>query len=163
MRGAVTSAERFDLIEPKIFPFSVDYGKSIKQMVFAGRYAQKNENITEEFFPKKEEGVIKFEGRYFNFPENISSEDAEREIGQEDRINLWLPARAEHILAFGAEFPDEQSERRSIIGLGSKTMIGEIYRVICLRKTVASGRRLDLLLWLGDWIPLFCFLAVRKV
>jgi len=164
MRGAVMSAERFDLFEPKIFSFPVDYEKTVEEMVFAGRYAQKNENVVEKYFHiKKEKSVVLFEGRYFNYPRNISSREVEGEIEQEDRVNPWLPAQSEHILAFGAAFPDEQNERRSIVGLGSKTMIEEICRVICLRKTVASGRRLDLLHWNGDWTSLFYFLAVRPI
>lgn len=144
-----------------IFILTVDYSQSLKQMIAAGHYDWKNDDITAKRFPIKGEGVVAYEARYFNFDHNISSEDAKKEIESADTANPWSAAKIEHILSFGAKYPEEQ-RKYPIPGLGSVAKVYGYRRVPCLRRS-GSKRGLGLRWWIGGWGSVCRFLAVRKV
>lgn len=160
-RDAVRIALKLGAFMPDIFRLVVDYGKSLEQMIAAGHYNWKNDNITTKRFPIEGEGVVEFEARYFNFDHNISSENAVEEIEQADKDNPWTPAKIEHTLALGASFPEEQ-RKFPIIGLGSVAKVNGYRRVPDLRRS-GSDRDLDLYWWGSGWYSGGRFLAVRKV
>ncbi|MCX6786943.1 MAG: hypothetical protein NTY93_00210 [Candidatus Kaiserbacteria bacterium] len=146
---------------PEIFRLTVDYGQSLEQMVAAGHYDLKNDDITAKRFTIKGEGIIQFEAHYFHFNRTISSDDAVKEIEKSDTANPWSAAKIEHVLSHGATFPEEQ-RKFPIIGLGSVAEVDGDRNVPCLDRD-GSYRRLDLNWWSDDWDPNYRFLAVRKV
>ena len=145
----------------------VDFGQSFEQMILAGCYGQKGDNwnkeITKERFPIIGAGIGGFEFKLFGegFEDGISSETVIKIINEDDKNNPWSPAQAEHTLAFGAQFPEDQ-RKYPIVGLGSVAKVDGNRRVLCLDGD-GSKRRLRLS-WFGDgWYSRCRFLAVRKV
>jgi hypothetical protein len=151
--AAVTASDTFRL--------TVDYDQTLEQMIAAGRYDWKNSDITAKRFPIEGKGIVEFEGRYFHFNRDISSENAIKEIEAADPKNPWSAAKIEHVLSHGKTFPEEQ-RNFPIIGLGSVAEV-DGHRYVPGLYSGGSERRLDLG-WFGvDWFPVFRFLAVRKV
>src|SRR5438552_3599490 len=101
----------------------VDYGQSLEEMIVAGNYDWKNDDITAKRFPITDKGVVEFEARYFHFNRDISSENAIKEIEATDTANPWSTAEIEHVLSHGKTFPEEQ-RKFPIIGLGSVAEVG---------------------------------------
>jgi len=141
-----------------IFRLTIDYSLSLEQMITTALYDWKNDNITAERFPIEETDTAEYEARYFHFNNcGISSENAIKEIEQAG----WLPAKIEHVLAYGKTFPEEQL-RFPIVGLGSVAEVGGNHRVPYLYR-IGFKRHLALS-WFGfGWCADYRFLAVRKV
>jgi len=141
----------------------VDYGSSLEQMTVAGHYDWRNEDISPKEFPLNGTGCVEYEARLFVFERGVSSEDAEKAIRDADPVNPWEPAKIEHLLAFGAKYPDAQREH-PIIALGSVSAnkvfghrnVPYLYRRV-------TGRSLHLDWWGNGWHPFYRFLAVRKI
>lgn len=161
IEGKTPVAPTLSVPTTDIFRLTVDYGQTLEQMIAAGRYDWKNDDITAKRFPVEGKGIVEFEGRYFHFNRNISSENAVGGIELADTVNPWSPAKIEHVLSHGATFPEEQ-RKFPIVGLGSVAWVyGD--RSVPGLYGVDSGRRLSLGWWSGDWRPICRFLAVRKV
>jgi hypothetical protein len=139
---------------------TVDYGMSHDEMVAAGNYDWKNDDLTAKRFPIVGKGKVEFEDTIFHFDRDISSEDAVKEILAADPKNPWEPAKIENILAYGAKNPEEQ-RKFPIIGLGSVGGVRGDRRVPYLHGN-ASKRSLYLLWWVDDWGAFYRFLGVRK-
>jgi hypothetical protein len=146
---------------PDVIILPIDYTKSLEQMIVAGNYDWKNDELTAKRFPIVGEGVVEYEFRYFHFNRNVSSETAVDLIKKEDSENPWEPAKTEHLLAFGEKFPEEQ-RKFPIVALGS---VGEVRGIRCVPvlNEGGSGRDLYLDWWGGVWDGRCRFLAVRKV
>lgn len=138
----------------------VDYDMSLDEMIAAGDYDWKNDDIAAKRFPIVGKGKVEFEDTIFHFDRDISSEDAVKEILAADSKNPWEPAKIENILAYGAKNPEEQ-RKFPIIGLGSVGKVGGSRYVPCLGRD-DSKRALDLHWWDIDWNTLYRFLGVRK-
>jgi hypothetical protein len=135
---------------------TVDYSKSLEQMIENGKYDWVNEDVTPDRFIIKGNGQFEFEAAIFHFDQDISSENAKKEIEKAG----YEVAKIEHILSFRTSFPKEHWPYR-IVGLGSYGEIKGDSRVPELRMH-NSDRALDLI-WPGaDWDTSFAFLAVRK-
>ena len=139
----------------------VNYDLSLEEMVAAGHYDWKNGDINAKRFPLAGKGVLWYEARYFHFDRNISSEAANKAIMEEDVANPWMSAPIEHLLTFGARFPEEQ-RKHPIVGLGSSARVRGYRDVPCLCE-YDSRHELNLGWWDGGWAPDCRFLAVRKV
>lgn len=149
-----------NLIPNKII-LSIDYTKSLEEMIAAGNYDWKDEKLTAKRFPIVGEGIVEYEFRYFHFNRGVSSETAVDLIKKEDSENPWEPAEPEHLLAFGENFPKEQL-KFPIVALGSVGKVGGERSVPCLDRR-GSERHLGLY-WFGlDRGGSYRFLAVRKV
>ena len=138
----------------------VDYDMTLEQMIAAGNYDWKNDDITAKRFPRVGKGKVEFEDTLFHFDRGISSEDAVKEILAADTKNPWEPGKIENTLAYGAKNPEEQ-RRFPIIGLGSVAEVDGYRGVPCLGEG-GSERYLYLDWWDGDWRGRYRFLAVRK-
>lgn len=138
----------------------VDYDMSLGEMIAAGNYDWKNDDITAKRFPIVGEGKVEFEDTIFHFDRDISSEDAVKEILAADSKNPWEPAKIENILAYGAKNPEDQ-RKFPIVGLGSVGEVDGDRYVSCLSGS-DSGRRLYLSWWGGGWGARCRFLGVRK-
>jgi len=136
---------------------SVDYSQSLEQMIVAGNYDWKNDNITAKKFPVVGNGVEQFEAKIFHFDRNISSEKAVEAIKAAD----WESGKIEHLLSFGAKFPEEQ-RKYTIIALGSVAEVRGRRDVPYLSRD-GAGRGLGLHWWGYDWLGRYRFLAVRKL
>lgn len=134
----------------------VDYGQTLEQMIAAGRYDWKNDDITAKRFPIEGKGTVEFEAVLFHFDKDISSEDAKKQIEEAG----YEVGKIEHVLSFGANYPEEQ-RKFPIVGLDS---VGEVLGDRCVPYLVRydSGRFLYLGWWGGDWGADCRFLGVRK-
>ena len=161
-RDAFRSALKLGTLLPDTFRLTVDYGQSLEAMIADGHYDWKNNDITAERFPITGDGIVEFEGRYFHFNRNISSENTIKEIEAADTANPWSAAKIEHVLSHGKTFPEEQ-RKFPIIGLGSVAkVLGN--RLVSYLGKGGSERYLDLLYRFDYvWSPGYRFLAVRKV
>jgi len=139
---------------------TVDYGRSLQQMIASGRYDWINPDITAERFPMVGTGAVPVEARLFQFDRILSSEDAVAAIKATDAENPWEPATIAHLLAFGATHPDEQRQY-PIIALGSVAEVHGIRRVPYLCRSGAE-RGLPLRWWDDGWDDFCRFLAVRN-
>jgi hypothetical protein len=136
---------------------SVDYGKSLKDMIAAGKYDWVNPNITAGRFPVEGQGVVRLEPKLFHFGRYISSEDAVSAMKSEG----FMPGGHVHGLSYGAAFPKEQL-KYPIVCLGSVARVGGDRCVVCLSGD--GGRRfLYLGGWDGGWHDYWRFLGVRTL
>ena len=140
---------------------SVDYSQTLEQMIAAGHYDWKNDNITAKKFPVVGNGIVQFEAKVFHFDRDTSSQDNVDAIKAADPANPWEPAKTEHLLAFGAKYPEEQ-RKYPIVALGSVAEVDGDRRVPYLYR-FGAGRRLDLGWWGIGWGGFCRFLAVRKL
>lgn len=145
---------------PELIILTVDYGLTLEQMIAAGNYDWKNDDLTDKRFPIKGEGVQEFEACLIHPNRSISSEDCIQLIKDADKTNPWQPAETEHLLAFGAKYPEEQ-RKFPIIALGSVGKVVGARYVPYLRKG-GSERDLDVDWFDGGWSADCRFLAVRK-
>ena len=146
-------------LSPLRFEFEVDYDLSFEEMVAAGHYDWRNDNLNERNFPIKGKGKKRFEGKLF--AANCSSEEGIKHILAEDQVKPWKPGETEHILAFGVAFPDVQ-RKTPVVALGSSAGVGGIRDVPFLDGSVAE-RNLFLGWWGDDWSGGCRFLGVREV
>jgi hypothetical protein len=143
------------VIEDRVI--TIDYGMSLRDMIAAGKYDRTNEYITAEKFPVQGLGSMQFEARLFHFDRSTSSEKAIDLIACNAS---WEPAKLEHLLAYGAAYPEDQRQY-SIIALGSVAEVRGLRHVPCLFQGGAE-RDLELGWWGGGWRGYCRFLAVRK-
>jgi hypothetical protein len=141
---------------PLVLKIVVDYSMTLAEMIVAGRYDWKNDDITAERFPIMGKGKKEIAVELIHFNRNISSDDVEREL---DKMGL-RSATIEELLAFGATFPETQ-RKFSIIALGSVARI-DGYRYVAFLRRIDSGRNLYLRWRDDDWSEIVRFLAVRK-
>jgi len=140
---------------------TVDYGKSLEEMIAAGNYDWVNGNITAKKFSIEGTGNVQYEPKVFHFDRYISSEDAVAAIKADDRQNPWEPAKIEGLTAYGTKNPEEQRQY-PIIGLGSVAEVGGDRGVPGLGRSGAR-RSLGLYWWGGGWGGRCRFLAVRNL
>lgn len=145
---------------PELIILTVDYGLTLEQMIAVGNYDWKNDDLTDKRFPIKGDGVQEFEACLIHPNRSISSEDCIQLIKDTDKTNPWEPAQTEHLLAFGAKYPEEQ-RKFPIIALGSVGEVDGNRGVPCLDED-GSKRGLHLPWFGGGWRARCRFLAVRK-
>lgn len=133
----------------------VDYGMPFEQMVAEGRYDWRNDNLNEKNFPIKGKGKRHFECKLFDA--NCSSKQGVERI----EAAGFKPGATEHILKFGATFPEIQ-RKTPIVGLGSTARVGGRVDVPCLGRG-GAGRGLGLSWWGGGWPGDWRLLGVREV
>ena len=138
----------------------VDYSQTLAQMIADGHYDWVNSNIRSARFPLAGQGVEEVEFKEFHFDFDLESDDAKTRIEAADTVSPWMPAKIEHLLAFGKQFPEKQRQY-PIVALGS---VGEVYGDLCVpyldRRDASRG--LSLLRRGGRWGRSCRFLAVRK-
>lgn len=131
---------------------------TILERIALGAYDWKNHpDITNELFPHDPMTVGEWKHDLYLPNCHISSDIAMK--GAE--VDGWAAAKAEHLLAYGEQFPDEQLEF-TIIALGSKCKVRGDYYVLGLRRR-GVARDLALYYWSDDLSSHYRFLRVRKV
>jgi hypothetical protein len=157
-RFAVRQALGLDPLPYEPIVLIVDYNQTLEQMIAAGRYDWTSSDITVKRFPIEGKGVVEFEAILFHFDKNISSGKVKCQIEEAG----WQVGNIEHLLSFGANYPEEQ-RKYTIIGLGYPSgFIG--WRYISLLDKNDSKRILSsFIYWCGfDCCNYYRFLAVRK-
>ena len=146
------------LVENEVKTIMVDYSKTLYEMIAAGKYDWKNKNITTVNFPHDNTlGEVKVDVEYIHFDRYIFTKDALAEI---DRRG-FRPTTIHELLAFGAQYPEEQ-RKFPIIALGSVWTDRDGYRFVGCLSGNGSGRFLRLNYVEGEWYDRYRFLAVRK-
>lgn len=140
-----------------IYPVAVDYTKTIDEMVSAGHYDWKNDDINSKNFSVSGEGVVNVNLELIHLNKMISSEDVLAYLEK----NGMRPATIAELLAFGATHPEVQREF-SIICLGSSWVDSDGDRLVPCLYGGGSGRGLSLRWFVGGWNVHCRFLAVRK-
>lgn len=97
------------------FTVNIDYSQSFSQMVENGKYNSVNEKITEECFPIFITAKTKVTFQLFYLNEHYAGTG---EVLAEMKNRGLRPATLPELLAFGAQFPDEQ-RKYPIVALGS--------------------------------------------
>lgn len=156
-RDALRAALKLGTALPETIRIAVDYGQGLEQMIAAGHYDWKNGDITAKRFPIKGIGRVEFEWKLYHFDRDIESDEAEKLIEQDG----WDVGATEHLLAFGAKFPEEQ-RKYPIIALGSAAKVNGNRHVPYLGR-YDTYRLLNLGWWGDRWRRSCRFLAVRKV
>lgn len=97
-----------------VFPITVDYNRSLIEMIKAGRYDWVHSDINAKHFPLKGKGKHELTAILFPFNYDIETDDAIAEINKQG----YRPGLIEELLALGEKYPDLQKEF-PIVALGS--------------------------------------------
>lgn len=144
-------------LQSGLYPVTVDYGKTIEEMVSAGNYDRRNGSINSKNFPIKGKGKTSVNLEPVHLNKVVSSENVLAYLDE----NGMRPAVVEELLAFGATYPEIQREF-PIICLGSSWVDSLGDRSVPCLDRYGSDRRLGLD-WFDDgWGGCWRFLAVRK-
>jgi hypothetical protein len=143
------------------FRFAVDHDRGLIAMIDDGHYDWKNADITPKRFPITGKGIVEYEGCLVHFNRDTESAANIKAIESADTANPWSAGKIEHLLAFGAKFPEEQ-RKYPIIGLGSVAKVSGNRNVPGLWGS-RSKRNLYLPWFVDGWNVHCRFLAVRKV
>ncbi|MCD4693745.1 hypothetical protein K8R62_00060 [bacterium] len=140
-----------------IYPVAIDYAKTIDEMVSAGHYDWKNDDINSKNFSVSGEGVVNVNLELVHLNKTVSSEDVLIYLEK----NEMRPATVAELLAFGATHPEVQREF-SIICLGSSWVDSDGHRLVPYLLRDGSKRYLNLHWFDYDCLEYCRFLAVRK-
>lgn len=135
---------------------TVDYTRTLKQMIVAGCYDWTNEDITAGHFPISGTGKVTVGLELVHLDRIVST--SEVLCALEERG--LRPATLVELLAFGEKYPEEQ-RKYPIVALGSAWQSPRGRHVPYLHRGDAK-RDLDLAWNDRDWGGVFRFLAVRK-
>lgn len=139
------------------FKVKFDTGKSLADLVKAGKYSHVNRFITAENFSLDTEGKTEDEVFILHFDRIISSVQA---IAEMDKQGL-RPATCTHALAFGAQYQKEQ-RKYPIIFLGSSWVNFDGDRYFLSLDVDGAKRQLHLRWYGNDWNKRYRFAAVSK-
>jgi hypothetical protein len=129
----------------------------IKHLLAAGKYDWASCDLTDDHFPPKQTGPAQAIVEVVDFgTRTISNSEAQIELKKRG----VEPAAIEHLLAFGAAYPDEQ-RKYPIIALGSVACIRE-HPCVPFLATDGSARFAGILAWNDEWSNAMRFLAIRK-
>ncbi len=144
--------------------FRNDRFVNLRDMIVLGKYGWVNETLLGNLglFPKiKMADIGEFETKLFQFYQGVSTDEVKKRIEADDPANPWLPARIQHLLAFGEKFPDRQG-RYAVVAINSNPLIGGHQHFPYLFGTknihyLGFEHRPD-----GTWRGDFTFLGVRR-
>lgn len=140
------------------FVVTVDYVKSLPEMIKVGNYDYVNEDITDAHFRMTGKGKVDREIVLVHFDRDITSEEALQEL---DKLGL-RPVDLAELLAFGETHPEAHLEF-PILALGSIWMNRDDGRGYFPYLSYEDDKHVLLLYWFGGWWHDYCrFAAVRK-
>jgi hypothetical protein len=161
------------------FTITVDYTKSLADMITVGKYDYTNPNIVEKNFPiqrpSNSKADIQSSGNPYRTPgvQNDNSTEivlvhlnkvasTTEVLAHMDKLGL-RPARIEELLAFGEKYPHKQREF-PIVALGSVWVVSDQDRFVAYLDGHGSERNLPLY-WdnpVYTWSEVCRFVAVSK-
>ena len=138
------------------YTVTVDYSKSVTELVKEGKYDWANDSITTSNFPSKEKGSKRVEITLFKFKENITS----KEVVKKMKAKGYRPATIKELLTLGVNKPDLQ-RGNWIVALGSKWLgsFGDVH--VPNLGGAESDRTLCLPWWRGGWNSDWQFACVQ--
>lgn len=142
--------------DPNNFMLTVNYSKTLKEMIAAGKYNLISDEVTTKNFPIIK-GATDINCKLFHFNRYIISSDAIKEMAKEG----YRPATQAELLALGATQPELQRQF-PIAALGSIWHLVNC-NVVPVLAHRGSQRKLNLLLFNDGWNNRSRFLAVKKV
>ena len=145
---------------------AVNYDQSIEELIQAGKYDWRRDNVVDgHFAPEEKQGLVEVEIELVHLGRgsDICTDDVLREF---ERREL-RPATPIEVLAFGAAYPDIQRRFPFIVALGhpwqGRSKRGRPIRaVLCLEATYPE-RGVALGLYDADWTDICWFAAVRVI
>jgi hypothetical protein len=140
-----------------MYPVTVLGDRTLADMVKAGRYDWKNDDITSKFFP--DVGPV---GEYELVLVHLNRDASTEEVLAELRRLGLEPAFIGMLLAFGEKYPEIQREF-PVVGLGSVCVNSNGNRFSPYLNQDGRGRVLHLRWFGNDWFVHCRFLAFRKV
>ena len=140
-----------------IFRVTVDYSRSLAEMIGAGKYDWVNFDITAEHFPITGTGKAEVNLVLVHFNRAMST----NEVLDDFKKRGLRPAKIEELLALGERYPDLQREF-PIVALGSAFENPRGRRYCPFLWRVGAERGLDLRLLERGWSGSFRFLAVLE-
>jgi len=156
-KGLVALIREYDQVVEGSYPLTVNYDQSLEQMIAAGRYDWKNDDIKPKHFPVKGEGKVNVEITFVHHNRVMSTDDVLKDL---DTRGL-RPIKIEELLALGAAKPELQQEF-PIIALGSVWQSGDVNRY-CPGLDGLGSTRYIYLDWINyNWSSPCRFGAVRK-
>lgn len=96
------------------YPMSINYDRSVKDGIKAGKYDWENDDITSKNFPSQETSTKEVAVELFHFGKDMSTDEVLAELDKQG----FRAATLKEILALGEKQPDLQKDF-PIIGLGS--------------------------------------------
>lgn len=144
-------------INPDTFPVTVDYSKTLEQMIADGKYDWENPGINAKNFPMEGKGTSTANIELVHFNRNVDSNGVLREL---DNMGL-RPATLPELLAFGAKYPEKQREF-PIVAHGSVWRYSRGRRIVAYLSCDGDGRGLNLDRLENGWYAGCRFAAVRK-
>jgi hypothetical protein len=161
---------------------TVDYSRPRADVLREGNYQSDLARFTVEDFPigTQESGVVDFEFDYLQPESSCTSDRGLQAIALRDTQNPWQAAGTEHLLAFGAKYPNEMNSTSPIVGLGVVGTIKGVRFILGLINLIRPGpwregnlwgldaiksleRHLAPAPWCSIWQPDARFLIVRRV
>jgi hypothetical protein len=142
-----------------IFKVTVDYTKSLADMILSGKYDYVNGDITSEHFPFGAVSPEQVEIRLVHLGREATTDEVLAEL---DKMNL-RPATLAELLALGAAHPDLQ-RKFWMVALGSRWSDPDGRVGVPLLDRVVFGRGLDLRWYVpvSWWVSVDRFVAVCK-
>ncbi|HSV95217.1 MAG TPA: hypothetical protein VLH94_04600 [Spirochaetia bacterium] len=135
---------------------SVDYDKSVEEMINEGGYYWKNDNITSDNFPSSEKGIIQKEIFLVGFNRVVVSvEDVLKGL---ERLGL-CSINLKELLSLGTQYPEIQN-KDWIVALGSTWCDSYGHILVPNLDNGGGHRRLDLFWWENYWVSRWRFAAV---
>lgn len=141
----------------KDYPITVDYSKSLDEMIKAGHYDWVNFDITSKHFPINLSGKHELVPELIHYGKAKSSDAVIRDLDQRG----LRPATVAELLAFGEAYPDKRREF-PIVALGSVWQNWCGYCLIVYLGGDGSRRELVLIDWGVGWDGRYRFLAIPK-
>lgn len=141
-----------------LYPVRIDYHLPLAKMIALGNYQLVDSDILPFNFPLTETGQMDANLAIFLFDRHISSIEVIAEMNRED----YDPTRIEHLLAFGAKYPEIQRQF-PISALGSIWQISiNLSMTPTLRVSGDNWRSLKLDYSNYIWKEVRGFLAVER-
>ncbi len=147
-------------LEFDIYPVTIDYTLSLEQMIEQGNYNKVGEVITSTNFRVEGNGTVSLDLELVSFDRELTTTEI---LGEFESRGL-APAKIEHLLAFGAKYPEKQ-RKLIIIALGASGVhandgdhyVLDLYGRTALRALGYCNDNDD-----RQWHTDFQFLAVKK-
>ena len=136
--GTVPDAGSTPTPLPDTFSVQIDPKQSFDEMVAAGKYDWKSGDVTALNFPITETVAADVPLQLIDLGGNMLSGEVKERLDQLGR----KPAKIEHLLLFGAKYPEKQREFR-IVAVGSSWVHPNGFRYVPYLSADGSGRGLD--------------------
>lgn len=121
-REAVRKALKLIGNAPNILTLTVNYDLTLEQMVARGDYSHVDSAIN-GLEVRGRRGMHQYEAQLLHFKRRTFTKVIRSEMEALDKERPWEPAKIEHLLAFGDQYPEEQC-KFNILALAVKPGLG---------------------------------------